>query len=552
MVSRSGSDLATEIRQDAIDASLEAEARLQRQFVQICANCMKHLESELLCRSDILGRNPKAATPAESLQYWRGHSGNELPHIVRLFSPIIEGGAQPIFAAISLATESAGSTLFIPVPYELLRSRPANFEAGLWINCEPSSTSRFAEDPKLVEDAVRTLSHALTNISYAARINDKPIRAWLARAHFEGKAMYLPDVASLREAYTTEVISVSVLDEPYLGMASVLYFPICDDVVVESKAEETTAEAVIMLWSPIPGRWNGIFDEEGSRYEKANAFAIPNYQPLRRYLWKQLSWLSTIVSRGRSDVRKSELEVFSFLLAFQDWATSRGAETLKQFKDFFHGSLDIVRSHDEVSKLSVRQWIDDLVRDSHGFVKELEKTWKRRLDDATIQLELWDRPKQPVRARLWPRDHEYQQFISSIPAETEIRFSRETAGYIAAEPANNISRYAKSLKQIQIMLTQKFVTLHYVEIPAEKHRSSLVGTHDAFRRYYAGRRGLLAVPPTSGEQATINRGRGHGLWLYRVFEARAQVSRKLYVSANGDTWYTDIVVPLCERAAADG
>src|SRR5262249_1105887 len=150
----------------------------------------------------------------------------ELPDILLLFRRSIEIGMQPIFAAISLLTESAGPTLFIPVPYELMKRSTHAVRTALWVNGHPSLDADL--HPMRVEGAAGTLSHALANISYAARISDRPIRAWLARAHLEGGAMYLPDVTALREKYALDVISVSTQDEPFLGMASALYLPLAD------------------------------------------------------------------------------------------------------------------------------------------------------------------------------------------------------------------------------------------------------------------------------------------------------------------------------------
>ncbi len=546
-------DLSIRIRQDAITASLEAEAILHNQFVATCTKCMKHVETELLRRTerDFLGRNRNAATAQETLAYWRNQSDGQLPDIMRLFEPVIEYGSQPIFAAISLSTESAGTTLFIPVPYELLRMDAKNLKTSLWINANHSENGQSDLKQEYAEPTARTLSHALANISYAARINDKPIRAWLARAHLDGDAMYLPDVATLRGDYASDIISVSTQDEPYLGMASVLYLPIVSPQT--PAATHLGAEAVIMLWSPIPRRWDGIFDLKIQRYEGTNAYSICDIEPVREYLWEQFYWLSTIVALARRDVRRSELEVVSFLLAFKGWAAARGKAILAQFKQFLHGSTDLLEiiGRSKTAPMPVRMWIDDLVRDAHGMVKELEGRWKSELPDCTLTLDLGYEPRRQYKALIRPRGAEYDQLIASIPISAKINFDREIAGYIAAEPAENISEYAEELKNIHIILTQKYVTLRYVERPTEEAKKRLVGSDIAFRRYYAGRRGL-AVPPATAEAQGNVRGGGHGLWLYRVFEARAQVARKLYVSANGSTWYTDVVVPLCGQDAKHG
>lgn len=548
-----GYDLGRQIRDEAITATLEEEASLQEQFVSACAESFHHLRMNNIVETDLLAQNLAAAKPEEALAYWGKRTGNEPSPIIKILERVIGSGNQPVFAAVSLRTLSMGPTLFIPVPYLAARKGREDFVRSLWLNSDYGGVDKLPEEAVRFDDVVRTISHALVNISYSALIVDRPIMGWLARAHAESAAIYLPDVTKMHARDSARVVSVSPVEELFLGMASVLYLPLHDPKQAHG-TDENIAPAVLMLWSPIPGRWNKIFTSTrfpaGTVQDEApEAFTVPEYDRIKTHLWGRLRWLVNVVFKDNSELHKAELELLSFMFAMESWSAQQGGSALVQFQSFFHGSLHLLRSLRDKpadrSRLAVRDWVDDLVRAPDGFVKRLMEEWGRRLPELSLQLELWTgTDRELMEAPLGVRNEAYTTLLSAIAeSNAAIEFDKATALYIASEPANNISKYAEDLTQIRIRLTRRYVTLSYIESPKQTSKERLLGSDSAFRTYYAGRRGI-AVPPPTNESGTKGYGSGLGLWLYRVFAARAKVFRKLYVSPDGKEWRTEIAVPL--------
>jgi hypothetical protein len=148
-----------EIRSEAIEASLKEEAKLQEHFVMACAEIFR---SAGAVGDDFISDNTDAAAPLECLAYWKRRTKNRLPGIIRLFEAVISDGGQPVFATISLRTLSMSPTLFIPIPYLSARDN----REMLLINAHDRDwVERLAGDRDLFEETVRTVSHALLNIS---------------------------------------------------------------------------------------------------------------------------------------------------------------------------------------------------------------------------------------------------------------------------------------------------------------------------------------------------------------------------------------------------
>lgn len=548
---QTGDDLAADLRKDAINARLKAEARLHEDVVTACKKCFQeHPQLQYL-----FADNECAAGPTETLGYWRkriasiGHATD----IIRLLEPTISAGSRPIFAAVSFCTQSAGPTLFLPVPYEsFLRGGDQFFTTSFLINSDQCKYIELADQVGLIEAAARSISHALVNLSYSARIDDTPVIGWLAESHKSRSALYLPDVSNLPDS--RRVISVSTTEELFLGVASILFLPLYDPT--ESKEP---APAVLVLWSPTPGRWRGDVLQglgltrapEDRGADEPKLFVLQEYPPLMDDLWGQFGWLGNVVAKDESDVRRAELEVLSFLLAMEFWAAQQGVDFLKKFKHFFQGSYFLIEAIKNSYKkmptrgMAARDWIrEQLTACGHGFVHELlsHDRWERErrtLHGVPVLLEKWTGAGRfTAQFRVGDPEQALEAFLSNIPSEFSVPFADDVAMHIASEPANNIGKYAAELQEIQISLTTNFITLRYIEKPEPKHKERLFGTHDAFLSYYSTRRGL--APPRHSDESSS----GLGLWLYRVFEAKMNVFWKLYVSPNGAWWHTDVAVRL--------
>lgn len=540
-------DLGDRLRDEAITASLAAEAHLHDEVVMTCKTCFEGFPQ--LAR--LLADNERAAGSTETLEYWRKQSERSgyASEIIKLLQPSIRAGSQPIFAAVSFCTQSAGPTVFLPVPYDSARKNVNQFRESLWINAEHCLHADLAALDSFIEAAARSISHALMNISYSARIDDTPVMSWLAKSHKDRSALYIPDVTNLRQANSFHVVSVSTGEEPFLGMASVLYLPLYNGA--ETKVPAT---AVLVLWSPIPRRWAGTLDELGlksasseRRSTEPSAYSVKDYSSLNDYLWSHLRWLANVVSRDESDVRRTELELLSFMLAMESWGAQQGGQFEQHFRDFFHGSYFLLEclKHAPKGILSARSWIrDQLEEGGGGFVNELgwQPGWKDRvLTGTNVILKRWtDSGLIVAETHVGDSTKALNAFLSNIPANVGIPFDHDVAMRIASEPAKNIGKYAAEVRQIQILLTQKFITLRYVETPKPSHIQRLVGSPEAFRRYYSTRRGL--APPPHPDRSSP----GLGLWLYRVFEAKMSIFWKLYVSPDGAEWHTDVAVRALE------
>jgi hypothetical protein len=490
--------------------------------------------------------NEGAAGAKETLEYWRTQSerSGDMSDIIRLLEPSIIAGSQPVFAAISICTQSAGPTVFLPVPYESARKNGDQFRKSLWVNYEECMHTDLVAQDGFIEAAARSVSHALMNISYSARIDDTPVMSWLAKSHKDRSALYVPDVANLRGVESSHVVSVSTGEEPFLGMASVLYLPLYN--AADAKAPAT---AVLVLWSPTPRRWAGTLDDLGLEAASSNrrctepsAYLAQDYSRLNDYLWSHFRWLANVVSRDESDVRRAELELLSFMLAMESWGSQQGGQFEQHFRAFFHGSYFLLESLKNVPKgISTRSWLrDQLLEDGGGFVNELgwQPGWKgRALKGTDVILKRWTNSGLVLaETHVGESIRALNAFLSNIPANVGIPFDRDVAIRIASEPAKNIGKYAEEIRQIQILLTKNFITLRYVEAPKPSHIQRLVGSSEAFRRYYSTRRGL--APPPHPDRSSP----GLGLWLYRVFEAKMNVFWKLYVSPDGAEWHTDVTV----------
>jgi hypothetical protein len=360
-------------------------------------------------------------------------------------------------------------------------------------------------------------------------------------AHVDRNTIYIPDVRGAR-VESSKVVSIATAEEHFLGMASVLFLPLSDPSV----HSEEFAPAVIMLWSPVPRRWDSLFTQQDSERDLQEGALIVTDDASRdvlKFLAEQLSFLFTHVSADKSNTLLRQMENLNFLVEFQAWIDSQGDPSVAiQFDRFFHGSLKLARHVLQQSNEAtpVKQWLDDLVRAPYpcGFVKTLEKQSGWNLHDKLLHLV--DRTKDsPIRVSvsLGERGPIYEELLSTVPSTANIAVDLESIRSIATAPIDNISKYAYDLDAIEAELTRRFFTVTYVQKTKPDHIGGLVGDEFAFRRYYAIRRGL-SVPRLETLPST-----GFGLWLWRVLATRLRVFSVLYMSPDGQSCHTEIAVP---------
>lgn len=538
--------------EDATEASLNEDAMLQVRVAALVRQCIDDAQRKARCSiPPILKHNDKAATAQETLAYWR--KAGECSALVRIFQPMLEAGAQPVFAAISLRVSSNDPTVVVPVPYLTPGRGAARIRDHFWINPEECGAAAFRPSRQDTECAIREVSHALTNISYSVRLDDEPKVGWLSRAHTEGTPLYFPNVSGLADERLNArgrkrlpqgyVHSAASREEPYLGMASVLYIPLLDP-----DAKPQAARAVLMLWSPVPGRWDGCFKSTapalgGSALEVRDLSS----REMRRHIWDHFHWLEYAAAKDDTTLHRAELQILNFMSVMLRWHDGQTENVRSAFSEFFHGSsalLDHFKDAPYDHTTRVVDWIDELLHGGSGFQYLLRRRWQKAkisedLDHLPIKLRL---PNGQIKTFKLNETPEVGVLAPYVDKNAKILLADYTATYIGGEPVDNIAKYAEALEGITITLSEKFISLRFLERPILRHMQRLVGSDRSFRRYYAIRRGLAISPPVSRSGRAL--GHGLGYWLFRVFAARTKVWRKLYVSADGKVCHTDLVVPL--------
>lgn len=522
------------ILDDAIDAALQEEEELQCSVVLHCMRVLSRRSNSHL-KKLLLASNLNAATPSLVQRYWDTSSSATID----MFRERLLAGDQPVFASISLRTTSTAYTVYVPVPYRCARRSIKGLQKSLWINHEFCGC--MGASGAQLEQVARSVSHALANISYSVWIEDQPDIGWLALAHASSEPIYIPDVRDLHVGKEASAKTVATAEEPFLGMASVLYIPL----YAKTPTQENPAPAVLMLWSPVRGRWDGCFPNAGALASNSSgpiAWTLKGAVPGKSFLkelWTEFQWTEHVAASDTKHYRRTELQVINLVLALLRWQESQNGPVKTAIGEFLHHADEPIQAvfRDATQKVSLHTWLSDLVTDKRGFVNRV----LRQLSISATDLVVTRTTAEPLILALSEvRDSPYK-LESAVPSEQYIELDRETARQIAASPADNIMKYAKSLDAIHIDVTEKFVTVRYVETPT-------VASAQAFReqrgflRYFAIRRGLPVAPINVESQSQASS--GLGLWINRVFESRTRAPARLYVSPDYAHWFTSVVVKL--------
>jgi hypothetical protein len=522
---------AARIRNDVIKATLEEEQQLQCSVV----SHGKAAFAEANIGDLLFGRNPHASEPGATCSYWRETQSS----IVELFGPALAIGDQPVFASISLLTTSTGYTVFVPVPYREAHRDMEGMKNALWLNPEQGECRQYKAAQ--VEPAARAVSHALANISYSVWIQDNPNSGWLALAHASPDPIYIPDVRTLHGAESGDARTKATSEEPHLGMASVLYVPLCDF----SPSQQKPAPAVLMLWSPVPGRWDGRFPDSVSIPSRAGQTQAWRLRTglggnASGALWREFQWTEHVAARDHANYGRTELQVMNLLLAWIHWQGKQQGVVQKAVQEFLHGIDEPIlslASEQETATVSVRDWLCDIFKDRRGFVNSV-LSGHPDLSKVIVTLRTPQDHKQTL--AFADAYESIDRLADLIPPSLIIPLDRATARNLAADPASNIVRHAQSLDAIEITVSNRYATVDYRETPSKDARKMLMGS-DGFLNYFAIRRGLPVTPAIGDARGD---GTGVGLWISRLLEARRRSVSRLYVSADLRQWTTTVVMAV--------
>jgi len=501
------------LRQRTIRLGLEAEADLHAEAIAAARDRLRSDNAKLR----LLERNPAAADASETISYWKNRQNGAGSPLLEYIAPLIERGEQPVFASISFCISAESPTNFVPVPYTQAIESFTRFRETLLVSSH--EVDHNFDDIVSRQNAVRTLCHALANISYSIRLDDDPIEGWLGAAHAKRACIYHPDVTSLEGA--PDIRTAAESEEPFLAMASVLYIPICPP------DQTDPAPAVLMLWSPCPRRWDGVVTPmiEGR---------IEEHDELCSLMWPSLRWMAVVAAREFSNLRRTELELIAYFLAMQEWAGMQGVEVRRHFDRFNHstGRLLSNLTSQEQAKVNLREWTKAVLTSANGVIAAINNLAPED-DPGFSPRALLDTPViikasvGDVATTIRALKNEPARLDPFFSDERYIALDEAAACNIGAEPAHNIAKYAARIERILVSQTNGYATISIEEEP--RSPTTLTGTEEAFVRYYAARRGLAQIPADSKPSD----GTGIGHWLFRILSDHVGVFSKLHTSPLG-------------------
>ena len=556
---------ANQITQSALDAFLRADA-------QTLGHLVYSLRRESAVNPELFNAPHDADFECRARRWWDGRLPGEYEFLWQYMA------TGPVFASVSLHLAGAAPTLVLPVPaHDLFRRGIRGLRRSVWVNCPPD-----ADLPEAGEDSnafACVFSHAIANTAMEVRVLDKPAAGWIAHAHLSRKGLYIPDVRAIADLSGAPARTAACEEERFLAMASVLYMPF-DYPKVREYAEplpgvtegvDPPAPAVLMLWSPVPGRWDhlgaanegdairelveGVWEVKPSK----NAGKDGGW-PYTPVIDEGFRWLDVEVAKEIKALRWAETQFLAPFIALHRAALHAGKKDHRRFVDLIgHGFSELARSLPGLmgptpDPLRLGEWVARLVGAPDGPVAMLRVAWpepwerKRRIQSASLILrfETTDTPRD-----LSPNDWygEHERPLKELPeglgeCATEVVASTATA--LATELANNISAHAERILEIRIEITRRYVVAKYVLELSEEALSSLHGSEEAFRRYFAIRRGVV-VPTAAGSSDRRQGGHGIGLALHSAVSSQTGVYSALYLAPGGAGAHATLAVPYKEN-----
>lgn len=122
------------------------------------------------------------------------------------------------------------------------------------------------------------------------------------------------------------------------------------------------------------------------------------------------------------------------------------------------------------------------------------------------------------------------------PAEAMLLLNPGIAAAIGSQLKTNIEKYADAVTDMEITLSERYVTIRFNEQPTPNALEQLLHSDKGFRRYFAVRRGL-AVPPL------IPTNYGIEIALFSVVATMAKIHRRFHLSPDGVHCHDELAVP---------
>lgn len=497
---------------------------------------LRELEiSKRLCRTDA---NAQAA-----LAWWKDAlAGRIVPKAVSFFAQIVErDGIPPVFCGLSLCIPGLAPSLRVLVPYEFARRGLDGFRDSVWLlapDTQKCGQTRW-------EPLARELSHAIANIPYSVRLRDRPLRGLLAEAHKHCQPLYIPDVRCAPRYGSATTAAVE--EEPFLGMASVLYLPIAG--LDLPKLAKLGSQAVLMLWSPIPGHW----DHLESRALRPGVCQVTLAGLLPESLAPYFPWLHLLLLKENEKYTELGTQLVGILGGLERVvAASLDSKLLSQFHEkIAHGASSLVTAYIRPARgpcPRLHSWLTEQLSSATGPVSIVRRAWGqssrrslRSLNEAALTLTWRGRKSNANRTHFVGHLHDPESVLCHIPERLALEVREDIASGALRDAAANLSDDARELYAVDLEISRRYCGISFRFEPTKLARQRLYGSRPGFERYFATRRGLV-VPPAGPDSFGI------GLALNTRLAAGLGLYRRLYVSPNGTVWRVDLAVPLREQA----
>ena len=498
----------------------------------------RSLRSSKIARQ--LGRTEAKAGAA--LVWWKTCSSK--PKVVPLFRQLVDqGGALPVFGGLSLCIPGLAPSLRVLVPYLRARRGLEGFVESVWL----SGTEGQKCPNTRWEPLARELSHAIANLAYSVRLRDRPLRGWLAYAHKLCHPLYIPDVRCAPQHGPATTAAVE--EEPFLGMASVLYLPIAGPDLPPLRG--LGAQAVLILWSPIPGHW----DHLDARLLQRGVCQVIVPHLLPDALAPHVPWLHLLLLKENEKYTEMGTQLVGLLCGLERWAgKSLDSELAARFhEEFAHGATSFVlaytRPRGGVSP-RLQSWLNEQLTSATGPIGIVDREWSRsfhhpsqHLNDAALSLFWRGKKSSANRSEFIGTLRDTDSVLSLIPKSLALSVRADVASDALRDAAANLASDAEALYAVELEISHRYCGISFRFEPKKSARRRLYGTRKGFERYFATRRGLV-VPPAGPESYGI------GLALHTRLAAGLGVYRRLYVSPDGKIWRVDLALPVKQRRSA--
>lgn len=514
-----------------VDRYLEADSLLARNLVATLQKCAHVLPS------------PVANWSPESVHtWWEKRDG--LPPALEFLQIAMQAHHAPLLGSVSMCLSGPEPTLYVPVPWTA--ASVANLQearACLWYNAPKRLVTVQTID---WATSLRSIAHAIANLSYAVRLGDSPARGWLAYAHECGRLIYLPDTQAIEG--TTEVSgqlvhSVGTDEERYMGMASVIYMPLSSRDIPEAEVlGRPYSSVVLMVWSPIPHLWDESLD---------STHVVQDVVMHKKYvapLNGRFRLLGHDVVRRAAEAARAETDVLSTVTTLQARIKDGPPGLWPAWRRTMHdlqGLLDLEFVREAPSSVLASEWLADFFKGPNGACQTLASAFPDFLE---VTLRAAD-----LRTGRQATEHaahiaEWSDLLLPMIERATLPFDVAAARLLCAEPVKNITDHCVSIDDLKIDVSQNYITIVLattLKDESERQLFSRTGSRDStadavFRRYYGSRRGL----PLWHSAAEHPEDLSLGMFLHGHVSRRFGVFHRLYVSPDASSSRVIIGMPF--------